>query len=216
MGDQKVPDVVIRRLPMYLRALDSLESAGLSIVSSKQLGDVTGTSPTQVRKDLTVFGCFGKQGVGYRISTLKKELMGKLKLDREVKIAIVGLGRMGKAIIHYNAYRRGTGQRASGAENLVIEAGFDVDEAVLKEGPFDSVPAYNISMLKEVIRQNGIRIAVLTVPAEAAQKMADICVQAGIKGILNFTPTTLLVPEGVKVNDSDVTVLLQSLSYYTE
>ncbi len=214
MSEQKVPDVVIRRLPMYLRALDNLESAGLTIVSSKEMGDVTGISPTQVRKDLTIFGGFGKQGVGYKISTLKKQLMTILKLDKDVKIAIIGLGRMGKAIIHYNAYRRGTGQRTSGSEKLVIEAGFDVDEAVLKEGPFDTVPAYNISMLKDVIAQNEIKIAVLTVPAESAQKVADICVQAGIKAILNFTPATLSVPEHVKVSNADVTVSLQSLSFY--
>lgn len=214
MSDQKVPDVVIRRLPMYLRALDMLESAGLTIVSSKEMGDVTGISPTQVRKDLTIFGGFGKQGVGYRITTLKKQLMSILKLDKDVKIAIVGLGRMGKAIIHYNAYRRGAGQRTSGSENLVIEAGFDIDEKVLKEGPFDTVPAYNISMLKDVIAQNDIKIAILTVPADAAQKVADICVQAGIRAILNFTPATLSVPEQVKVSNADVTVSLQSLSFY--
>lgn len=214
MSDQKVPDVVIRRLPMYLRALDNLESAGLTIVSSKEMGDVTGISPTQVRKDLTIFGGFGKQGVGYKITTLKKQLMTILKLDKDVKIAIIGLGRMGKAIIHYTAYRRGTGHRTSGSEKLVIEAGFDVDEAVLKEGPFDTVPAYNISMLKDVIAQNDIKIAVLTVPAEAAQKVTDICVSAGIKAILNFTPATLSVPEHVKVSNADVTVSLQSLSFY--
>jgi len=199
---------------MYLRALDNLESAGLTIVSSKEMGEVTGISPTQVRKDLTIFGGFGKQGVGYKISTLKKQLMTILKLDKEVKVAIIGLGRMGKAIIHYNAYRRGTGQRTSGSEKLVIEAGFDVDESVLKEGPFDTVPAYNISMLKDVITQNEIKIAVLTVPAEVAQKVADICVLAGIKAILNFTPATLSVPEHVKVSNADVTVSLQSLSFY--
>jgi redox-sensing transcriptional repressor len=214
MNEQKVPDVVIRRLPMYLRALDNLENAGLTIVSSKELGDVTGTSPTQVRKDLTVFGGFGKQGVGYKITTLKKQLVSILKLDRDVKIAIIGLGRMGKAIIHYNAYRRGARLHNSGSENLVIEAGFDIDENVLKEGPFDTVPAYNISMLKDVITQNAIKIAVITVPAEAAQKVADICVQAGIKAILNFTPSTLSVPEHVKVSNADVTVSLQSLSFY--
>ena len=152
--------------------------------------------------------------MGYKISTLKKQLMTILKLDKDVKIAIIGLGRMGKAIIHYNAYRRGTGQRTSGSEKLVIEAGFDVDESVLKEGPFDTVPAYNISMLKDVIAQNEIKIAVLTVPAESAQKVADICVQAGIKAILNFTPATLSVPEHVKVSNADVTVSLQSLSFY--
>lgn len=214
MSEQKVPDVVIKRLPTYLRALDNLENAGLSIVSSKELGDVTGTSPTQVRKDLTIFGGFGKQGVGYKISTLKKQLLAILKLDKEVKIAIVGLGRMGKALIHYNAYKRDTGQRNSGYENLVLEAGFDVDEAVLKSGPFENVPAYHINMLKDVIIQNGIKIAVLTVPAEEAQKMADICVAAGVKAILNFSPATLMVPENVKVSNADVTVSLQSLSFY--
>jgi redox-sensing transcriptional repressor len=214
MNDQKVPDVVIRRLPMYIRALDNLESAGLSIVSSKELGDVTGISPTQVRKDLTVFGGFGKQGVGYKITSLKKQLLTILKLDKDVKIAIIGLGRMGRAIIHYNSYRKGSGQKNSGSENLTIEAGFDIDEDVLNSGPFDTVPAYNIGQLQEVIAKNGIKIVVLTVPAEAAQKVCDICVAAGIRAILNFTPSTLSVPEHVKVNNADVTVFLQSLSFY--
>ncbi len=214
MGEQKVPDVVIRRLPMYLRALDNLENAGLSIVSSKELGDITGTSPTQVRKDLTIFGAFGKQGVGYRISALKKQLLTILKLDKEVKIAIIGLGRMGKAIIHFNAYKRDTGQRNSGYENLVIEVGFDVDKATLDAGPFDGVPAYHIDMLKDVITQEGIKIAILTVPADAAQKMAETCIQAGVRAILNFSTTTLIVPENVKVSNADVTVSLQSLSFY--
>ncbi|HNV34011.1 MAG TPA: redox-sensing transcriptional repressor Rex [Bacillota bacterium] len=214
MNDQKVPDVVVKRLPMYLRALDNLENAGLSIVSSKELGDVTGTSPTQVRKDLTIFGGFGKQGVGYKIATLKKQLLTILKLDQDVKIAIVGLGRMGKAIIHYNAYKRDSAQRNSGYKNLVIEAGFDIDEEVLKQGPFDSVPAYHVNMLKDVIIKSGIKIAVLTVPAEAAQKMADICIEAGVKAFLNFSPATLIVPENVKVSNADVTVSLQSLAFY--
>jgi redox-sensing transcriptional repressor len=206
MGRHKSPppDIVIGRLPLYLRALDALAKEDAHVTSSYELGERLGMSSAQIRKDLSHFGDFGKQGTGYQIHFLIDQLRQILHVNREWLVIIVGAGHIGQALVNYRGF----------SENgFKIVGVFDNDEAKIGQvmngyvvQPIAHAPAY--------IRQHDIKIAMLTTPAEAAQATAEMLVEAGVRSILNYAPTPLTVPEGVQVQSIDPVSRLQHMTYY--
>ncbi|HHV61250.1 MAG TPA: redox-sensing transcriptional repressor Rex [Firmicutes bacterium] len=210
MRVRRAPDVVIRRLPLYLRVLENIDidKHGPSI-SSYELGDAAGVTPDQVRKDLSLFGEFGKQGVGYEIDTLRQELRRVLNLDCVIRVAIIGAGSLGIALARYLQGRR----RAESNYHLDMVAVFDKDPAKIGL-EIDGVRVLPMELLKSKVRELGVRMAVVAVPAASAQEVVDACVDAGIDGILNFAPAKLAVPSHVRLHNSDLSLELMHLAYY--
>jgi redox-sensing transcriptional repressor len=205
-GHESIPDIVIGRLPIYLRALNRLASEGHEITSSHELGQRLGISSAQIRKDLSHFGGFGKQGTGYQIEYLQEKLRKVLHIDREWEVALIGVGDLGKAIAHY----RGFSDRGFHIACLFDSAPDKIGQQI---GEFTVQP---ISELKEAIEAGHIRLAMVAVPAEHAQEVANILVDAGVRGILNYAPINLSVPPTVQVQYIDPVVGLQRMTYYLE
>jgi len=206
MSSVDIPDIVIGRLPLYLRALSRLTLEGTKITSSHELGKRLGISSAQIRKDLSHFGEFGKQGTGYQVDYLTEQLRQILRVDKEWRVALVGVGDLGRALAHYNGFRD---------RGFRITMLFDNDPA--KVGTMlDGFQIYDVAQMKDLIRQHGITLAMIAVPAEAAQQVADALVAAGVRGLLNYAPINLAVPEGVKVQYIDPVVHLQRITYYVE
>jgi redox-sensing transcriptional repressor len=199
-----IPDIVISRLPIYLRALDRLAQEGHEVTSSQELGRRLGISSAQIRKDLSHFGGFGKQGTGYRISYLKDQLRQVLKVEREWEIALVGAGDLGSAVARY----RGFAERGFHITHV-----FDASPAKIgkKLGTF---AIQSINEMAQVVAQRGIKIAMIAVPAEHAQAVADTLIAAGIEAILNYAPINLNVPDHVHVQYIDPVLHLQRMTYY--
>jgi redox-sensing transcriptional repressor len=206
MSSVDIPDIVIGRLPLYLRALSRLTLEGAKITSSHELGKRLGISSAQIRKDLSHFGEFGKQGTGYQVDYLTEQLRQILKVDKEWRVALVGVGDLGRALAHYNGFRD---------RGFRITMLFDNDPAKVST-MLDGFQIYDVAQMKDLIRQHGITLAMIAVPAEAAQKVADALVAAGVRGLLNYAPINLAVPEGVKVQYIDPVVHLQRITYYVE
>lgn len=206
----KISDAVIRRLPLYLRVLDDLaEDGDTELISSQELGVKAGVGPALVRKDLAWFGEFGKQGVGYEVSFLRDELRKILNLDQELAVALVGVGSLGGALTRYHLKR--FAEDPSFSLNLV--ALFDTDPK--KVGTtIEGIPIFALNQLEEQVQALGIKLAMITVPADQAQKVADLLIKAGIQGILNFAPVKLQAPTGVQVASADLSLELQRLAYY--
>ncbi|HOB35564.1 MAG: redox-sensing transcriptional repressor Rex [Firmicutes bacterium] len=200
----RIPDVVIRRLPVYLRYLQQLMSYDVDTVSSQQMGHDLNLNPAQIRKDLSIFGDFGVKGMGYRVSELADKLSKILGLDKEIPIVLVGVGNLGAALCRYNRYQKSATK---------IVGLFDGHPAKIGQ-VHGSLEVRPMEELVDFVRQNNIKMAIITVPAAAAQSVCDALVAAGVKAILNFAPVLLNVPEGVRVQNSDVTVELQALAYY--
>ncbi|NLN16938.1 MAG: redox-sensing transcriptional repressor Rex [Firmicutes bacterium] len=206
----KISDAVIRRLPLYLRVLEEVgRDPDVKLISSQELGDQAGVSPALVRKDLGWFGEFGKQGVGYEIAYLASELRRILNLDKEIPVALVGVGSLGSALVRYAGQR----YEEEASFNLHIVALFDSSPNKIG-GNVDGIPIWPMEALKEQVAEKGIKIAIVTVPSSSAQMVADQLVAAGVKAILNFAPVQLTVPEGVHVANADVSLELQRLAYY--
>lgn len=178
-------------------------------MSSQELGERAGVSPALVRKDLAWFGEFGKQGVGYEVSYLRDELRRILNLDEDIRVALIGVGSLGHALARYNRAR----YQHDESFNIELVALFDSDPAKIGM-QVDGMTVRPISDFPSCCREWNIRMAIITVPAEAAQEVADVVVGAGIKAILNFAPTKLLVPDGVQVATADLSLELQRLAYY--
>ncbi|MBE3576378.1 MAG: redox-sensing transcriptional repressor Rex [Limnochordales bacterium] len=208
----KISEAVVRRLPLYLRVLDDVaQTRGIKLLSSQELGERAGVTPALVRKDLAWFGEFGKQGVGYDVHYLRNELRRILHLDREVRIALVGMGNLGVALARYHRRR----YLNEPDFHLHIVAMFDSDPrkiGVLVEG----VPVLPVAELPGLVERLNIKLAIIAVPAEAAQGVADQLVGAGVKGILNFAPMKLKVPEDVHVVTADLSAELQCLAFYLQ
>lgn len=203
-SDQKPPDIVVSRLPIYLRALTRMSGEGQEITSSHELGQRLGISSAQIRKDLSHFGEFGKQGTGYKINDLIDQLRRILKVEREWDVALVGAGAIGHALAHYNGFAD------RGFRICMI---FDSDSA--KVGTLlNGFEVYHISRLAEKIAAHSIALAMLAVPAEAAQEVTDALVKAGVRGILNYAPINLAVPETIQVQNVDPVVHLQRITFY--
>ena len=204
MNAKKIPDIIIGRLPMYLRALQRMADKGVQTTSSQELGERVGISAAQIRKDISQFGEFGKQGTGYHIPYLIDKLREILKIDRIWDVAIVGAGDMGHALARYQGFVN------RGFRVVLV---FDNDQAKVgqKIGDFT---IEGVSEMIEKIQQAGVQVAMLTVPAPAAQETAEMLVKAGVKAILSYAPISLNVPEEVRVQHIDPATHLQRMTYY--
>ncbi len=199
-----IPDIVIGRLPIYLRALNQLADSGQEITSSHELGQHLGISSAQIRKDLSHFGEFGKQGTGYKIHHLREQLKQILQVDHEWSVAIIGMGDLGRAVAHYGGFvDRG----------FRIVAAFDSDPAKIGMD-VNGIKVMNSNHLPEEIRAHNIKIAMIAVPAQYAQGVCDTIVSAGVRAILNYAPITLVVPPKVNVQYIDPVTHLQRMTYY--
>lgn len=204
MPESPIPAIVVSRLPIYLRALSRLQQEGQQITSSGELGRRLGISSAQIRKDLSHFGEFGKQGTGYQIEYLVKQLRQILKVDHEWSVALVGAGDLGSALARYNGFRD---------RGFRIELIFDNDPAKIGR-KLSGYEVLDAALLSTLIPQHAIQLAMIAVPAEAAQAVADELVKAGIKGILSYAPININVPEGVQVQYIDPVVHLQRMTFY--
>lgn len=201
---EEVPDIVIGRLPIYLRALRHLDAQGRGITSSKELAGILGTSAAQIRKDLSHFGEFGKQGTGYHIPYLLEQLQRILKADRVWEVVLVGSGDLGHALLHNKGIAR---------RGFRIVAAFDNDPEKIGTRVADVI-IQNIDRMKDEVVQNNIKLAIIAVPPPAAQMVADVLVDAGVKGILNYSPIALGVPTDVLVQYIDPVAYLQHMTFY--
>jgi redox-sensing transcriptional repressor len=205
MGNKAaIPDIVIGRLPIYLRALNRMIQENREYTSSHELGERLGISSAQIRKDLSHFGEFGKQGTGYNVRYLYEQLRQILKVDREWLMAVVGIGDLGRAIAHYRGFQ---------ARGFRVAALFDADPAKVGERIGELTVLPMSQLVEEITRQN-IRIAMIAVPASEAQRVADKLVEAGVQALLNYAPITITVPPGVRVQYIDPAAHLQHMTYY--
>lgn len=206
MNAERIPDIIIGRLPVYLRALQRLSSKGILTTSSQELGEIVGISAAQIRKDISQFGEFGKQGTGYSIPFLVERLQDILKVDRVWDVIVVGMGDIGHALARYNGFSN---------RGFRVTMLFDNDPGKVgqKVGEFE---IYGTNIMAEKIRQNKVKIAMLTVPATAAQEITDQLVKAGIRAILNYAPINLTVPSNVRVQYIDPVAHLQRMTYYLD
>ena len=199
-----VPDIVVGRLPLYLRALSQMLEEGKTITSSQELGERLGISSAQIRKDLSQFGEFGKQGTGYSITYLAEQLRLILKVDRLWDVALVGVGDLGRAVANYAGFLHRGFRIAVMYDNDPAKIGKQVGPFVIEDS----------TGLVQRVRLKGIRVAMLAVPAAAAQEVTDRLVEAGIHAILCYAPTSIAVPERVKVQYIDPVLHLQRMTYH--
>lgn len=203
-GPKVIPDIVVGRLPIYLRALERMLEEGRRVTSSQELGERLGISAAQIRKDLSQFGEFGKQGTGYSIEFLASQIQQILKVDRVWDVVVVGAGDIGSAIARYQGF-------ANRGFNVTMLFDNDPHKIGAIVGPFT---VQNIAELEEVIRQSEVRIAMIATPSASAQGVADRLVMAGVRAILNYAPISLNVPEDVYVQYIDPVIHLQRMTYY--
>jgi len=213
-----VPNPAVRRLSLYLRQLESFKRKDRRTVSSKQLGESLNLTDAQVRKDLAYFGQFGHPGIGYRVDELINQVRHILGTDKVWNVVLVGAGNLGRALMAYNGFD---------AKGFRLVAVFDSDPAKIgkRQGPFGAKGGADsagdkrffvvqpISELRSVVEKQGIRLAMLAVPGDSAQEVADQCVDAGIRGLLNFAPASLSLPPQIAINAVDLAVQLEQLSF---
>ena len=199
----EAPKPVVSRLSLYLRELQHLVRDGLETTSSTRLGSLLGFTDAQVRKDLAYFGQFGYPGVGYRCEELVREIKRILGTDRAWPVVMVGAGNLGRALLKYKGFQQ---------QGFHVVVAIDVDET--KVGlTIDGIPIVHLDQLPEIVKQKGIRLAILAVPSTEAQLVADRLVMAGIEGILNFAPVTVSVPKQVNLKGVDLAIQLEQLSF---
>lgn len=204
MKSDKISEAVVRRLPVYLRFLNDLQKREILTVSSQELGQKLDLNPAQIRKDLAYFGDFGRKGIGYDVTYLIEKIRHILKLDQQLNVALVGAGNLGHALSNYNAYLKDT---------MKITAIFD-SYAPKVGRKINSLTVQPMEELGQTVREQGIRIGIITVPDSEAQNVADILIESGIEAILNFAPVILKTPPNIRVHAADFTTDLQSLAYY--
>jgi redox-sensing transcriptional repressor len=202
----EIPRKAIYRLSIYLRCLSRLKSNGIRTVSSEALSKAAGVKSTQLRKDLTYFGQFGTRGLGYDVEQLSQMISDLLGTRRLQPVILVGVGNLGAALLSYKGFEQ---------EGFEIVAAFDVDSQKKKAKNLGK-PVLSMEELPGFVLQRGIKMAILTVPASVAQEVANALVQAGITGILNFAPLVLHVPEEVIVNNVNLAIELENLSYFIQ
>lgn len=200
----KIPEKTVTRLSIYLRCLEELENDGIVSVSSSQLANRFGLNSAQVRKDLAYFGQFGVRGLGYYVGALRHNLERILGLKQEWEVALVGLGNLGSALVAYKGFQE---------KGFKISAVFDRDPAKIGRR-VEGIPVMDASKIVPVIRKRKIKIGILAVPAVSAQVVLNLLVEAGVTAILNFVPAQLTVPDSVKLQNVDLSVLLKTLSYH--
>lgn len=206
MAEQVVPDIVIGRLPRYLQALERMRLEGLQTTSSLELGQRLGISAAQIRKDLSHFGEFGKQGTGYSVEFLIEQLRAILHLNRLWDLALVGVGDLGSALARYQGFTNRGFRIVLAFDNDPKKIGKRIGNLVVEDS----------ATMPERIRQTGVKIAMLTVPASEAQQVTDCLVKAGIRAILNYAPIHLVVPPGIIVETIDPILKLQHMTYYLD
>ena len=202
---EQVSELTTNRLSVYLRCLNALDEAGVRTISSQALAEQFRLNAAQIRKDLAYFGEFGVRGVGYYVGDLKRHLRQILGLDRKLRVAIMGAGNLGLALADYPGFRQ---------EGFEILALFDTLSSKVGQQSRVGVPIYDIRDLKKIAARDGISIAVIAVPAPSAQHVVNLVVAAGIKAVLNFSPGALQAPPDVKLKSVDLTVSLESLSFF--
>ena len=205
MKVEKISELTTNRLSIYLRCLNELASEETKKISSEKLAERFNLNPAQIRKDLAYFGEFGVRGVGYYVRDLKRHLRQILGLDRKLRVAIIGAGNLGLALADYPGFLQ---------EGFDIVALFDVLSAKVGQKSRGGVPIVDMRDFRKCVRRDRISIAVIAVPAAAAQRVMDAVVAAGVKAVLNFSPGALQVPDDVKLKSVDLTVSLESLSFY--
>lgn len=201
ISERKIPSLAIPRLSIYYRAL--LESRETDIISSEQIAELTGYTAAQIRRDLAYFGQFGIPGKGYNVGELKKRILEILGIDKEWKVALVGVGNLGAALLAYEGFKK---------QRFEIVAAFDND--IRKIGRrWENIEIQDIRELPEIIKRENIIMAIVTVPGDIAQEVVNFIVTSGIRVILNFAPTRVRVPENVKLLNIDMAIELERLSY---
>ncbi|MBI2761064.1 MAG: redox-sensing transcriptional repressor Rex, partial [Chloroflexi bacterium] len=191
-------------LPVYARALATLEALGRDVVSSQDLGDQLGVTPAQIRKDLSYFGRFGKQGRGYNVRRLAEHLQQILGLDRSWDMVLVGVGPLGEAILHYGGF---------GPQGFRVVEAFDANPALIGK-QIGGVIVRDVKELKERLTGRKIDIGIVAVPATVAQEVIDTLVAGGVKALLNYAPIAAQIPRGVHIRQVDPVLELQSMTYY--
>lgn len=205
MPHRSAPKSVIKRLPIYLRILDNLVRRDVEIISSRELSNESGFTAEQIRKDLAYFGAFGTRGTGYNTNFLREKILKIIGLDQKTDIVVIGAGHLGMALARYNSSKN---------PYVTIKGLFDNDPEIIGQ-KIGQIEVLSYDKVSALIKDHNIKVAILTVPADAAQKVVDEIVSLGIIAILNFTPAKLRVPEGVQVQNADLTIELQSLIYYS-
>jgi len=201
---KKISDSTIKRLSKYYRSLEHLIEKGVETVSSEELAEMDGITSAQVRKDLSFFGTFGKRGLGYNTRALKDQIAEILGLNRRWNVAIVGAGNIGRALVAYEEFRK---------------QGFDI-KLIMDSDPqkignqIHGLPIEDVNRAPELIARERIDIAIIAVPANAAQQVADMLVDAGVKAILNFAPRSLKVPPHVHIKNENMAIEIEALSYH--
>jgi len=204
MPEGKVPDIIVGRLPLYLRALSRMREADVQVTSSQELGTQLGISSAQIRKDLSQFGEFGKQGTGYNVSFLIEQLRRILHVGQPWDVALIGVGDLGRAIANYGGFvDRG----------FRIALAFDSDTGKIGQR-IGSLTVQDMVHLEGELARQSVRVAMLAVPAAAAQDVTDRLVAAGVRGILCYAPTSIAVPAGVQVQYTDPVLHLQHMTFY--
>ena len=199
-----VPEVVVSRLPQYLRILNQLLEDGTLVVSSQQLGDKLQVTPAQIRKDLSYFGRFGKQGRGYSVRDLLERLRQILGVNSYWNVAVVGVGRLGRAILNYPGFN---------PDGFHLVAAFDVNPQVIGE-EVGGLAVRALEELRRVTNEEKISIAIVAVPVSQTQEVVDQLVACGVRAILNYAPIAPHVREGIKIRNIDPVLSLQSMTYY--
>ncbi|PKB82481.1 MAG: redox-sensing transcriptional repressor Rex [SAR202 cluster bacterium Io17-Chloro-G9] len=200
----EVPEVVIARLPQYVRILSRLLEDGVEVVSSQQLGERLQVTPAQIRKDLSYFGRFGKQGRGYSVNSLLERLRQILGLNSYWNVAVVGVGRLGRAIISYPGFT---------PDGFRLVAAFDANPEVIGQSVGDLMIS-PMDRLDDQVKKQEISIAIVAVPAEKTQEVVDLLVACGVRAILNYAPMAPQVRGGVRIRNIDPVISLQSMTYY--
>ena len=200
----EIPPVVIDRLPLYTRALSALQGEGRDVVSSQELGTRLGVTPAQIRKDLSYFGRFGKQGRGYNVQKLLDELHRILGLDRQWRMVLVGVGRLGRAILGYEGFA---------PQGFRIVEAFDADPDRIGQR-INTLTVKAAKDLEEVLEKADVDVGIVAVPAETAQDVIDTLVKCGVRAILSYAPIAARVPVGVYLKRIEPVLALQSMTYY--
>ncbi|MEW9670318.1 redox-sensing transcriptional repressor Rex [Ammoniphilus sp. 3BR4] len=201
--EHAIPKVTAKRLPIYFRYLDRLSSLGIRRVSSAELSRSLNIDPATIRRDLSYLGALGRKGYGYDVEYLIQFLREFLKQDETTHVILVGVGNLGTALLQYDFLKN----------NAMIVAAFDNDPSKVGQ-KINGIPIYPLNNFDRIVREEHALVAILTVPVQAAQEVTDQLVKSGIKGILNFTPTRLQVPDDIKIHYIDLSVELQSLVYF--
>ncbi len=200
----KIPHVVVLRLPLYTRALALLQAEGQEVVSSAELGDMLRVTPAQIRKDLSYFGRFGKQGRGYNVSKLLEQLRLILGLDRQWRMALIGVGKLGRAILEYGGF---------GPQGFRVVHAFDSAAGAVGE-TFGGLTVRPVDELEQALSADPVDIGIVAVPASAAQRVMDSLVRSGVKAILNYAPMPARTPQDVELRQIDPVLALQSMTFH--